>query len=263
MTQYTITPLDLGSCWREKSFFTYMTGVGQQIELSIISFLITGGGRTILVDTGAPPPTEALERHVPYEQTPAQTLPHQLGLHGLHPSDVDAVIFTHLHWDHAYNTQPLSSARFFVSQRELEFAKDPYPIQDWMYDAPSAGGSPDYMSVDFEFTAPDREIFDGISTVPTPGHSPGHQSIVVATASGLAILAGDLAPLHENWDLQIPNGMLHSLQEHFESFERLKAVGGQVIPSHDPRNLRAPGQSAVRSPGRPVHAHGSVIRHLT
>jgi N-acyl homoserine lactone hydrolase len=238
MTRYTITPLDLGSCWREKSFFTYMTGVGTQIELSIISFMISGGGRTILVDTGAPPPDQALARHLPYEQTPAQRLPQQLALHDLDPSDVDAVIYTHLHWDHAYNTAPLTSARFLVSQRELEFAKDPYPIQDWMYDAPSVGGSPEYLSVNFEFTDPDREIFDGIRVVPTPGHSPGHQSVVVSTASGPVILAGDLVPLNENWERQIPNGMLHSLEEHFASFERLKAVGGHVIPSHDPSNLR-------------------------
>jgi N-acyl homoserine lactone hydrolase len=239
MTLYTITPLDLGSCWREKSFFTYMTDVGTQIELSIISFLIVGGGRTILVDTGAPPPEQALARHLPYEQTQTQTLPHQLGLCGLDPSDVDAVIYTHLHWDHAYNTKSLSKARFFVSERELEFAKDPYPIQDWMYDAPSAGGSPDYLSVDFEFTDPDQQIFKGIHVVPTPGHSPGHQSIVIETEAGRAILAGDLAPLHENWERQIPNGMLHSLAEHFASFEQLKAIGGHVIPSHDPRNLRS------------------------
>jgi glyoxylase-like metal-dependent hydrolase (beta-lactamase superfamily II) len=237
MAAYTITPLDLGSCRREKSFFTYMTDVGTQIELAIISFLVTGGGRAILVDTGAPLPAQALPRHLPYSQTAAQTLPRQLAEHDLDPSEVDAVIYTHLHWDHAYNTEALTAARFFVSRRELEFARDPYPIQDWMYDAPSAGGTPDYLSVDFEFTDPDREVFDGIRVVPTPGHSPGHQSVVVSTSSGPVILAGDLAPLQENWDRQIPNGMLHNLEEHFVSFERLQRIGGRVIPSHDPRNL--------------------------
>jgi glyoxylase-like metal-dependent hydrolase (beta-lactamase superfamily II) len=234
---YTITPLDLGWVTREKSFFTYLTDVGTQIELRVISFLLRSASHTVLIDTGGPPPTETLSRHLPYEQSSDQRLARQLELHEVGPADVDAVIYTHLHWDHAYNAEVLPCAQFFVTRRELDFAKDPCPIQDWMYDAPKAGGTPPYMEIDFTFTDFDRELRPGIRAIPTPGHSPGHQSLAVQTSAGTAIVAGDLVPLQENWQRRIPNGMLHNLEEHFASFARLEAVGGVVIASHDPRTL--------------------------
>jgi glyoxylase-like metal-dependent hydrolase (beta-lactamase superfamily II) len=236
---YTITPLDLGSVVREKSLFTYMHDFGTQIELRVISFLLRGDGRTVLVDTGGPPVEQALAGHLPYVQSADQALDHQLRAHEVDPAEVDAVIYTHLHWDHAYNTAGLRTARFFVSRRELEFARDPCPIQDWMYDARSVGGDPDYEHIDFEFTSPGEEVLPGIVAIPTPGHSPGHQSLVVPTAAGPFVLAGDLSPLQQNWERRIPNGMLHNLEEHFASFDRLAAVGGTVVASHDPRTLLA------------------------
>lgn len=247
---YTITPLDLGSVRREKSFFTYMTDVGSQVELKVVSFLLQSGGQTVLIDTGGPPVASTAPWHLPYEQLPEQTLASQLERHEVDPAEVDVVIFTHLHWDHAYNTEILTSARFFVTWREFEFAKDPCPIQDWMYDAPKTGGAAPFMGIDFEFTDPDREVVAGVRAVPTPGHSPGHQSLAIETAAGTAIVAGDLVPLEENWERQIPNGMLHNLEEHFQSFERLKAVGGHVIASHDPRTLeRGPFPSVLSGLG--------------
>jgi N-acyl homoserine lactone hydrolase len=236
-TTYTITPLDLGRATREKSFFTYMTDVGEPLELAIIAFLVRSSRHTILVDSGGSGVGETAPWHLPYSQSDEQTLTAQLECQGVDCGDVDAVIYTHLHWDHAYNSELLPRARFFVSERELEFAKDPCPIQDRLYDAPSTGWTAPYLGVDFEFTEPGRDILDGIGVVPTPGHSPGHQSVVVPTEQGTAIVAGDVVPLEENWARQLPNGMLHNLADHFESFARLKAIGGHVIASHDPRTV--------------------------
>jgi N-acyl homoserine lactone hydrolase len=234
---YTITPLDLGRATRDKSFFTYMTDMGRELELAIISFLVRSAEHTVLVDTGGSRMSQTAAWHLPYEQREDQTLGAQLRRHEVDPGDVDAVIYTHLHWDHAYNAELLTSARFFTSRRELEFAKDPCPIQDRLYDAPGTGHHTPYLDIDFDFTEPDREIVPGISVLPTPGHSPGHQSVLVPTASGTAIVTGDVVPLEENWLRQVPNGMLHNLEEHYESFARLKHVGGHIVASHDLRTL--------------------------
>jgi glyoxylase-like metal-dependent hydrolase (beta-lactamase superfamily II) len=236
-TTFTITPLDLGAVRREKSFFTYMQDVGTKIDLVVVSFLLRSDRHTVLVDTGGPAPAATPAWHLPYDQRPDQSLRRQLEEHDVDAAEVDAVIYTHLHWDHAYNQEILTGARFFVSERELRFALEPCPIQDRMYDAPSTGATPSFAAVDFEFTDPERELLGGLRVVPTPGHSPGHQSIVVPTADGPAVLAGDLAPLHENWERQVPNGMLHDLEDCFRSFARLEALGARVIPSHDPRLL--------------------------
>jgi glyoxylase-like metal-dependent hydrolase (beta-lactamase superfamily II) len=238
---YTITPLDLGGVHREKSFFTYMTDVGRQIELRVISFLLrSDNGDVVLVDTGGPAPAYALPNHLPYEQSDEQGLVAQLALHELAPEDVDAVVYTHLHWDHAYNGELLPRARFFVTRRELEFARDPCPVQDRMYDAPAVGGAPPWLEIDFAYSDVDpAPLPAGLSVVPTPGHSPGHQSVVVPTRAGTMIVAGDIAPLYENWERRIPNGMLHNLEECFASFARLDKVGGTLLASHDPRTLAA------------------------
>jgi N-acyl homoserine lactone hydrolase len=124
-----------------------------------------------------------------------------------------------------------------VSRDELAFARDPCPIQDRLYDAPSTGWATPYLDIDFQFTEPDQEIVEGVSVIPTPGHTPGHQSVSVPTAEGRAIVAGDVVPLEENWLRQVPNGMLHNLEQHFESFARLRAAGGHIIASHDPRTI--------------------------
>ena len=246
MTTYAITPLDLGRTRREKSFFTYMTDVGEAIDLAVVSFLVQGGGHTILVDTGGPPPSATAPWHQPYDQTPEQRLVTQLARHGLDPSDVDIVIFTHLHWDHCYNVEFFRRAHFFVRRRELEFAKNPCPIYERMYDVPSTGVSPPYLNLDFHFTTDDQEIVPGLRVVPTPGHSPGHQSVAVETAEGLCVIAGDLVPLYENWERRIPSGMLTDLEEWYESFARLQQLGGTLLASHDLRTL----QRLVPSPRR-------------
>lgn len=237
MAGYTITPLDLGSARREKSFFTYMTDVGKPVDLAIISFLVQGAGHTILVDTGGSAVSATAPWHFPYQQSEQQTMTAQLAARDLRPEDVNLVIFTHLHWDHCYNVELFPKAHFLVRRREFDFACDPCPIQDRMYDAPSTGVKPPFMDLDFRFTADDQEILPGIRVIETPGHSPGHQSVVVETRRGKYIITGDITPLYENWERRIPNGMLTNLEACYRSFARLERAGGTMLASHDPLTL--------------------------
>jgi len=232
---YTITPMNLGRVTREKSFFTYMTDPGKKQELAVPSFLIRGGGYNILVDTGGPLPEATAPWHLPYEVNADETMPAQLARYGVKPEDIDLIIFTHLHWDHCYNVELFPRAHFFVTRRELEYAKDPLPRQEWMYDSPRSGVRPPYLDIDFHFTEDEQEIVPGIRVFLTPGHAPGHQSVAVETVAGRYILAGDIAPLYENWEKRIPSGMLMNLEECYKSFQRIEKMGGTVIPAHDPQ----------------------------
>ena len=165
------------------------------LSLSITPWLIRSGGRTILVDTGfGGRPTEA-----PVEVPPA--LPSVLAEAGVSPEEVDVVAFTHLHGDHSgWNTvdrdgkpTPLfPNARHVVQQAEWDY---------WLDPGPDAVAPPDRATVLdpitdaglWEFAEGERALTSEVVTVPTPGHTPGHVSLVVSSGGESALLIGDAA----------------------------------------------------------------------
>ncbi len=108
------------------------------------------------------------------------------------PQDVDYVINTHLHFDHAGNNDLLEKATFFVQRDHYEHAKDnpTFPNQYWNLPA-----------LRYELLDGARTLFPGVEVIPTPGHAVGHQSVLVRLAdSGSVILCGDAVYTQENFD---------------------------------------------------------------
>jgi N-acyl homoserine lactone hydrolase len=93
-----------------------------------------------------------------------------------------AVINTHLHFDHCGGNRRLAGVPTYVQRAELEAAVEPNYLVDWVH---FPGES--YVEVDG-----DADLFDGVSVLFTPGHSPGHQSVVVVADEGLVVLGGDV-----------------------------------------------------------------------
>jgi len=99
---------------------------------------------------------------------------------------VAVVVNTHLHFDHCGGNRLFPGTPLHVQRRELADARaggDEYTIQEWV-DFPGAS----YVEHDGE-----AELLPGIRLVPTPGHTAGHQSVVVETEEGLVVLGGDVA----------------------------------------------------------------------
>jgi len=95
------------------------------------------------------------------------------------PRDVVCVINTHLHFDHCGGNRLFPGVPIHVQARELADAR----IRDWV-DFPEAA----YVEHDGE-----AEVLPGVRLLPTPGHTRGHQSVLVDTPSGLVVLGGDVA----------------------------------------------------------------------
>jgi N-acyl homoserine lactone hydrolase len=93
-----------------------------------------------------------------------------------------AVINTHLHFDHCGGNRRLAGVPTFVQRAELEAAVEPNYLVEWVH---FPGES--YVEVDG-----DAELFEGVSVLFTPGHSPGHQSVVVEGDDGVVVLGGDV-----------------------------------------------------------------------
>ena len=128
----------------------------------------------ILVDTGMIDSAPEIED---LEPTP-HPLPDAL------VSRVAVVVNTHLHFDHCGGNRLFPGVPIHVQRRELEDARtqDDYTIREWV-DFPGAI----YVEHDGE-----AEILPGVRLVPTPGHTAGHQIVVVSTAEGLVVLGGDV-----------------------------------------------------------------------
>jgi N-acyl homoserine lactone hydrolase len=105
----------------------------------------------------------------------------------LHPwpelGEIVAVINTHLHVDHCGANRQFAGTPTYVQRAELRAAKAPAYLEEWVH---FPGES--YVEVDG-----DAELFDGVSVLFTPGHSEGHQAVVVETDDGVVVLGGDVA----------------------------------------------------------------------
>jgi N-acyl homoserine lactone hydrolase len=106
-----------------------------------------------------------------------------LAEHDLSPADVKIVINSHLHFDHCGQNAVFRHAPFYVQRTELARArKDGFAIE-WF----------DFAGARFELVDGDSEIAEGVRVVATPGHTSGHQSVLVETGGGAALMIGDAA----------------------------------------------------------------------
>ena len=100
------------------------------------------------------------------------------------PRDVACVINTHLHFDHCGGNRLFPGVPIHVQARELADARslDGYTIRDWVdFDGAT------YVEHDGEV-----ELLPGIRLLPAPGHSDGHQAVVVETEAGTNVIGGDV-----------------------------------------------------------------------
>lgn len=234
MSLWTITMLDTGTQTQDKGFMTYLTDMGQRIEIPVTVALVEGPLK-ILVDTSFLSVQRTWEiRQRRIVRTPAQELAAALAAAGARPEEISIVIHTHLHYDHAGNNRLFPQARFYVQREELRYALAPTSFDASAYFAPHLGITPDYLGTRFELLDGDAQIADGVRVITTPGHTPGHQSVLVNTSGGRYCIAGDAVMWHENLAKRIPPGIHTSMIECMASLERIAGAAEHVLPSHEP-----------------------------
>ena len=234
---YKIIPLHLGETeLDDKSKFTYFKNFGQKLKFPFIAWLIEGGEKKILVDSGVGDPAWAAKtRGLTVKPGPAGDFVSTLRACGADPREIDLVICTHLHWDHCFNHRLFTNARLLVQERELIHAMNPIPSQRPIYGW-SEDENPPFLWAAGKFSPinGDREILPGISVLHTPGHTPGIQGVLIDTNSGNFFIASDNIPLFESWDTRTPNGIHVSLEEYRRSMERIEALKNVfILPGHD------------------------------
>ena len=174
-----------------------------KVSFNLAAFLIRSDGKNILVDTGlGPKPADAPE-------TPWGELMNDFQAHGVRPEDIDAVVMTHLHRDHVgWNLQSndgryvptFPNARYWLSRADWEACHDPALIEARFPNAPTCVWPLEDLGL-IEFMEGECQITGELTTLPSPGHTPGHMSIVIRSQGESALVLGDVlhntAQVHE------------------------------------------------------------------
>lgn len=217
----------------------------------IYSVVVSGlGGRrkVFLVDTGFATGNSMTGRKFADFETPAQTL----AKIGLAPEDVDAILLTHLHFDHVGNIDAFPNATIYVQSGEYEgwqrvlskIGGMPSTKQSWIMSSMNPDDLPKFerAKADGRVTFIDGtfEVEPGITLhLAADTHTFGSQWVEIATSEGPYVLAGDCVVTYANLDKMWPPGYHQgNAWELFACYERLKALVGadridRIVVGHD------------------------------
>ena len=200
--------LDCGhSLANDESVWTPGENLGRDIEFSSTCWLIKHGGEWLLWDTGVP--ETALNDPKGWSTLPKLIVYHldksitaQLAEIGLKPGDIGRVAISHTHGDHIGNMALFPSATVLMQRAEYSWIHSPNGPNDnvnqLMALARKLLGTPKKL----QLIDGDTDVFgDGsVTLLATPGHTPGHQSLLVhLKSSGFIMLSGDVVHLQGNF----------------------------------------------------------------
>lgn len=182
----------------DQSRWTPGVNIGQPREFSNNCYLFEHERGTLLWETGVP---DSVAEHPDGVTAPSgaivwfrdTTLKSQLEKLGMKPEDITYVAFSHAHGDHIGNARAFAQSTILMQELEFEYAMrvTPAPLSD---------------DQNFELLSGDHDVFgDGsLTIISTPGHTPGHQSLLAKLPeTGATFLTGDLVHFQYMWDNRV------------------------------------------------------------
>lgn len=206
--------------------------------------LLEDNGQRVLIDTGMPftAAGDSQGLYTAYGMDPKwirpvmshdQRIDAQLGMLGLQPADVNLVVNTHMHFDHAGGNAVFDGVPIAVQEAELEAASGEDYLPVW--DAPG---------LQFRAVRGNWCPLPGVEMLFTPGHAPGHQSMLVHLGEQSWLFTWDAVYTEEHWR----TGKLGAVQDVAAaraSIERLRRIASEeyarVIFGHDMAQWEALG----------------------
>ena len=219
-----------------------------RIPLALRCLLVEAPNALVLVDTGIGNKEDEKFQHIygvdnAGEPTRLETA---IRVAGFSPEQIDLVISTHLHFDHAGGNTvrdpdgrivpAFANARYLVQGREVEFAKAANERIRASYlrhnfEAVEASGLQDHVDGTVEVT-------DGVRVLPTPGHVPFHQSVMVESGDDKACFLADVCPtsfhLGLPWIMGFDLEPLVTLETKRALWDQARAEEWLLVFDHDP-----------------------------
>ncbi len=232
-----IVPLEIG---RLESSARTLTGRDGRITLPIPSWLVEHDGQRLLFDTGLHADLQhgkdrlgALAPHFNPDLPAQETLTARLEAAEVDPGSINAMVFSHLHFDHSGGTAEVPNARIVIQKKEWEAGHRDDLIERG-----------EYFPADFDI-GHDVQLLDGahdvfgdgrVQCIPTPGHTAGHQSLRIELDSGPVVLTGDCVYLEWMLDeMAVPRfGFdIDQQKQSMEELARHRDEGCRLLFGHD------------------------------
>jgi len=250
--------LNTGHWTFDFSMAVQMTNLGDPYAGTCPVYLVEHPEGTVLFDTGLSyemkaSPTEYGPDGAPHmaefvdaiEMDESQRVETLLDDVGYAPADVDVVVMSHLHTDHAGNLDAFVDAgcEIVVQKAELRYAFAPDGVQRWFY---LTGDLLPLRRLDADVTpiSGEYDVFGDGSVVafPTPGHSAGHQSLQVELEeTGTVVLAADAANHRQGYEDELAASFAWSLEASVDSIREVKhrerIHDADVYVHHDPDDI--------------------------
>jgi len=232
--EVTLTRLDCGSGFNDQRRFSDTFAYSEpRVPFTFSCYVIRHGDDVMVWETGYQPGSNP--------SAPKVSLVEQLAQLRIGPEQVKFVGISHFHPDHTGQLAALTGATLLIGEREwaaLTAAKPMAGANVAAFTPWISGGSK------VEPQPADKDVFgDGtVVILRTPGHTPGHQSLLVRLKEkGAVILTGDLAHFHENYDSNGVPSFNYDRAETLASLDRVKQIAknlkATVVIQHDPRDI--------------------------
>jgi len=217
-----------------------------RIPLALRCLLVEHDDGPVLIDTGLGNKETAKFKDIYGVENEGRTgrtcLEDALAERGYRPEDVRWVINTHLHFDHAGGNTfrdpdgnvalSFPRARYVVQKGELDFASHTNERTAASYLAPN------FATVPFTLLDGEAEVLPGLRSVPTPGHVPYHQSILVESGGERACFLADVVPTSAHlplpWIMAYDLEPLVTLESKRRLYARAELEGWLLLFGHDP-----------------------------
>jgi glyoxylase-like metal-dependent hydrolase (beta-lactamase superfamily II) len=214
----------------------------RKMDIAMMVWLVRGGGRNILVDSGFYREQFFKQWHVTDFVKPSEAIERL----GLKADDITDVIITHMHWDHADGMDLFPKARIWLQKDELQY----YAGEAWQSRGTHGGIDPEDVLAAVKLNTQGRvglvngdgqEIIPGITCYTGGKHTYASQFVGVNTAAGIVVLASDNMYLYENLEKHVPIAATLDAASNLRAQDRMKQLAANpqlIIPGHDPAVLK-------------------------
>ncbi|MEJ2718069.1 MAG: N-acyl homoserine lactonase family protein [Deltaproteobacteria bacterium] len=262
MSPWKIKPLVCGTIEVKKEQLTTGLDVGLPLVVPYLGFYLSDSAHKILVDNGIN--AKYIVDGKAWAGSPAEGgedwVLKSLDEIGVRAEEIDCVIYTHLHNDHAGNCHLFPKAVHVFQEAEWKELLDPLPSMRIRGDFDQSL-IPELEGLDCQKVVGDVELLDGLELILTPGHTAGSQCLLVDTAEGVYNLAGDtihvlpiafpemkemilmdgtvlpITPAPKHWGPAVPSSLVYDHYAWFRSIYRIKSMLRDpkfLIPGHEP-----------------------------
>lgn len=228
--------------WIGGDLSNFLASESGRIRIPVPSYLIEHPKGRALFDTGIHPGAQrdlrgrigAMADTFDVEFRPGEEIKGRLESLDVDPGSIKYIINSHLHWDHTGGNELIPNAKVVIQKREWEAGHVPELIQANSFLPRDYDLGHQLLQVEGAY-----DLFgDGsVTTIPTYGHTPGHQSLKVRLSSGDVVLTADACYMKKTLEaLMLPKFFHDSAQmiASLKALRQLKAAGARIFYGHDP-----------------------------